>query len=446
MTQGRAGQPVTLSADFWIGGALADADDVTLEITYGSQLGTAADVYGPVTYQGSQTPVAGQVWRTGTGTYSAVWPIPASAQGGVYVANWTITYQGSQYLGVEDVPVQGGVLQPAPAGDTGFWTGGLIYPAAGLDIEFGTVDSNGISWLWQKITGWDGPPVQGAGVIPKSGDHGAWASPQYYAARTLTLTVTASAPDQATRDLARSLLQQAVPISDLATLRYDEPIPKVSYVRRSGQVTEAYPTLCDVTFTIGLVAPDMRKYAAQGKAITINPLPSGGGGDMVVPFAVPFSLAAAPPPGAAVATNAGNFGSPPVAVISGPAAGPSLLNVATGQTVSWSTLTLGPADVAVVDFLNRQTFVNPSSISTTPGVPGQGGTFWPADISSAWWVLQPGDNPVQVGGQTGSGCSVLVAFADAWSLWRRLGNQRDHQPAPVADRLHLRRGRRKRPA
>ena len=128
--------------------------------------------------------------------------------------------------------------------------------------------------------------MQGGGVIPKSGDHGAWASPQYYAARTLTLTATASAQSQALRDVARAQLQQAVPVSDLATLRYDEPIPKVAYVRRSGQVTEAYPTACDVTFTIGLVAPDMRKYAATGKTVTITPMPSGGGGGMVVPFTV----------------------------------------------------------------------------------------------------------------------------------------------------------------
>ena len=136
---------------------------------------------------------------------------------------------------------------------------------------------------------------------------------------------------------------------------------------------------------------------------------------MVVPFTVPFQTAAAPPPGSAVATNNGNFGSPPVAVISGPVTGPALINLATGQTVSWSTLTLGASDIAVVDFLNRQAVVNPTTISTVPGMPGQGGTYWPADISSAWWVVEPGDNPVQVGGSTGSGCSVSVYFADCWS-------------------------------
>lgn len=412
MTQGRSGQPVTLDATFEVAGTPENASAVSLTITYGSAQFGAPVVYGPVTWQGASSPVAAQVWQTGTGAYSAVWPIPSGTPAGAYVATWTITYSGADYTETENFYVSGGVLPPVPAGDTGYWTGGLIYD--GLDIEFGKVDKYGICWLWQKIEGWDGPPVQGAGVIPRSGDHGAWASPQYYAARTMTLTVTASAPDQATRDVARALLQQAVPISDLAVLRYDEPVPKVASVRRSGQVTEAYPTLTDVTFTIGLVAPDPRKYAAQSSSIIITPLPSGGGGGMVVPFAVPFTLAAAPPPGAAVAANNGNFTSPPVALISGPVTAPSLINVTTGQTVSWSTLTLNPGDILAVDFLNRESWVNPPVLSMTPGIPSSGGTYWPADVSSGWWQLAPGDNAIQVGGQTGSGCSVSVYFSSAW--------------------------------
>jgi hypothetical protein len=417
MTQGAAGYPLTLTTDFWVGGVLTDPSGVQLDITYGSDLGFTPDVAGPFTYQGASAPVPGHVWRVSAGVYSYLWQIPAGIEAGSYVANWTITYEDGTYPGTENFWVSGGYQPDVPSGDVGYWTGGLIYPAPGIDIEFGNgLDANGINWLWQKIQGWDGPPVQGAGVIPRSGDHGAWASPQYYAARTLTLTVTASAPTQALRDTARALLQQAVPVSDLATLRYDEPVSKVAYVRRSGQVTETYPTLADVTFTIGLVAPDMRKYATAGKTITITPTPSGGGGDMIVPFTVPFSLAASVPPGSAVAVNAGNFESPPVAVISGPVTGPSLVNLTAGETVSWSTLTLGSGDIFVIDFLNRQGWVNPSVISTTPGMPSATGTYWSADVSSAWWQLAAGSNAIQLGGETGSGCSAMIYFADAWSL------------------------------
>ena len=69
----------------------------------------------------------------------------------------------------------------------------------------------------------------------------------------------------------------------------------------------------------------------------------------------------------------------------------------------------------VVDFLNRQAWVNPSAISMTPGMPGPGGTYWPADVSSAWWDLAPGDNSVQFGGETGIGARAVVYFSDCWS-------------------------------
>jgi hypothetical protein len=414
-----AGLPWTLYLNFYdeTTRALADPSAIQLDITYGTEVGLVPDVAGPYQYLGASSPVPGAIWRIGVGQYACTWNIPADTVTGVYVANWSCTYGTGGFLGVEDFPVAGvpgAYTPPITGGDTGFWTGGLIYAAAGLDIEFGTVDSNGICWLWQKIDGWDGPDVQGAGVIARSGDHGAWASPQYYAARTLTLTVTASAPTQALRDLARSLLQQAVPISDLAQLRYDEPTPKMAWVRRSGKVSESYPTLTDVTFTVGLVAPDPRKYSTVQRSLAIGLLPSGGGGGMVVPFTIPITLDSAPPPGAAVATNAGDFESPPVAVIAGPVIGPSLANLTTGLSVSWSNLVLLAGDVLVVDFLNRQAYVNPTTVSTTPGIPSTGGTYWPADVTSAWWQIAPGDNEVQFGGQAGSGSTATYYWADSW--------------------------------
>lgn len=414
MSQAIAGQPWILYLDFWdeSTGALVDPSGVQLDITYGEQVGFVPDGGGPFTYQGASSPTSGQVWRIGVGQYACVWNIPAGAPLGVYVANWTCEYGGQSFLGVENFNVSGGYAPVVPAGDVGYWTGGLTYGS--LDIEFGQVDANGICWLWQKLEGWDGPDVQGAGVIARSGDHGAWASPQFYAARTLTLTVTASAPTQALRDQARALLQQAVPISTLAQLRYDEPVPKTAWVRRSGKVTEAYPTLTDVTFTVGLVAPDPRKYGTVQRSLSIGLLPAGVGGGMVVPFTVPFTLAAAPPPGVAVATNGGSFETPPVIVIRGPVAGPSVGNLTAGGSVSWSGLTLGTGDVLVVDALNRQGYVNPTTVSTTAGIPSGGGTYWPADIGSTWWQIAPGDNQLEYGGVAGTGSTATFYWSDAY--------------------------------
>ncbi|WP_051966513.1 phage tail family protein [Kitasatospora mediocidica] len=414
MTGAQAGQPWQLFLNFYseTTGALADPSSVTLDITYGQQVGFAPDVGGPYTYSGASAPTQGHVWRSGVGQYACIWNVPPGSPQGVYVANWTCRYGSGTFLGVEDFTVTGGVPLPVPSGDIGYWTGGILYGSQA--VEFGQTDSNGITWIWRKIEGWDSPDVQGSGVIPRAGDHGAWASPQYFAARTLTLTVTASAPTQALRDIARTELQQAVPISDLAQLRYDEPVPKFAWIRRSGKVTEAYPTLTDVTFTVGLVAPDPRKYGTVQRSISIGLLPPGAGGSMVEPFTVPFSLSPAPPPGTSTATNAGSFPSPPVAVVAGPIAGPALTNLSSGQSVSWPGLTLNAGDVLVVDFLNRQGYVNPTSVSYNPGIPSTGGTFWPADVGSSWWQLAAGSNQVAFSGSASTGATASFYWHDSY--------------------------------
>jgi hypothetical protein len=415
--QGTAGLAVPLEGNFLSGGVLTDASAITLDITYGAPYQATADYAGPFTWSGATSPVPGQVWHSGTGQYQFTWQIPAAAPAGVYVATWTFTYSGTQYQAAENVWVQGGTPPPVPAGDVGYWTGGIINALAGLDIDLGQVDSNGTAWLWQSITGWDSPPVQGSGVIPRSGDHGAWPSPQYYAARTLTLTATASAVSQALRDVARAQLQQAVPVGsdgNLAVLRYDEPVPKQALVRRSGQVTEKYPTLCDVTFTIGLVAPDPRKYGTIQKQLPIIPAASGGGGGLVVPFTVPFTLDPGPPPSEGYCTNAGNFNSPPVVVITGPVDAPALANLTTGETVYWSQASIPAGQSMTVDFLNRQAWIGATA---APGLPGQplDGTYQPADLFSAWWTLQPGQNLILFAGQdTGTGTGALICYYDSW--------------------------------
>lgn len=283
--------------------------------------------------------------------------------------------------------------------DVGFWTGSLSYPAAGVTIEFGDIDANGVTWLWKSLSGWDGPDVQGGGVIPKSGDHGAWSTPQYYAARNLTLTVTAMAPSQALRDVARAAMQQAIPVSDLATLTYDEPIAKQAMVRRSGKITEAYPDLLSVTFTCGLVAPDPRKYSTQVNTVTVNAQVSTGAG-LTMPLTMPLSFPPATPGGTLTAVNGGTFETRPVITITGPVTSPGLMNVTTGMQVSWTGLALGASDALTVDFGIRQGLLN--------------GVFRPADLFSAWWTLVPGSNTIQITGDSSGGASVTVVWQNAF--------------------------------
>lgn len=293
--------------------------------------------------------------------------------------------------------------------ETGFWTGSLtyapVYAPRGITVSIGTgPDANGISWVWQQITGWDSPDVAGQ-VIQRSGDHGGWPASQFYAPRIFTVTVMASAPTQALRDQARALFQQVIPTGvlpgDMATLTYNEPVPKQALVRRTGKVTEQYPSLTDVIFAANLIAPDPRKYAVSQSSVTGYLAGGAGGGGMTVPFTVPFTLDPSLPPGAAVAVNGGTFETRPVVTIYGPVTAPTITNATYGMRVSFSQVTLAAGDMLAVDFDARAGTYN--------------GAYRSADLSSAWWVMQPGANTIEVGGLTvGTGAYFKATWRDSY--------------------------------
>jgi hypothetical protein len=221
----------------------------------------------------------------------------------------------------------------------------------------------------------------------------------------MTWTVTASAPTQALRDVAKEFLQQAVPVSNLATLRYDEPVPKQMLVRRSGKITGKPLTLTDIQFTIPLVAPDPRKYGTVLQSVTFNAAPATGGG-AVMPITLPMVLPPLAPGGSIAVTNAGTFETRPLITITGPVAAPALVNVTTGQTVSWSAVTVPAGQPFAADFSLAQATLN--------------GAYRSADPFSSWWNLPPGPgvpggtSTIAVQGQSDSGASVQIQWYPAW--------------------------------
>lgn len=404
------GQPVWLSLDFWdeTSGSLTDPGSVQADITFGSEAPLVPDVAGPFVWDGTTSvPTPGAIWRTGTGQFTCWWDVPAGLQGGAYVVTWTIGFAGDDYLVAENFPVAQATTAEVTSGDVGYWTGSLTYQPAWtttpLSITFGTVDSNGVAWILQKVDGWDSPPAAVGQVIQRSADHGAYATSQYFGPRLITLTVQASAPDQATRDQARAQMQQTVPISDLGAFLYGEPTPKVAYVRRnaSAGVTETYPALTDVVFTIPLISPDPRKYAPNAQSlssVTATPPPV----PLTLPFSFPVTFPPQVPPGTQgiLATNAGTFESRPIVTVTGPVIAPSIVNGSTGQAVTFTGLTLAANATLTLDMDARQAYVS--------------GVFYPADPSSSWWVLEPGQTLVYMQGTSSAGSVLAVSFASAW--------------------------------
>jgi hypothetical protein len=405
MANGIPGQAFTLTLNFFdsVSGVLVDPTGaITLDITYGSMVGLVPDTSGPFTYAGGSTPSTTNIYKVSTGVYALNWVVPQTAQQGVYVANWSVVYGANTFLVTEDFVVTGGWAPPVPSADTGYWTGSLSYtaPYGTVTVPLGSTDTNGTTWLLKKVEGWDGAPTVGQ-VIQRSGDHGGWPTQQNYGPRILTLTVQASAPTQALRDVARAQLNQAVPINDTATFVYNEPTPKQVQVRLNGSahIAETYLTLTDVEFTVPLVAPDPRKYGTQLKSAAVNALSSIPVG-VILPITLPVTFPTQPTTPVIPVTNAGTFECRPVITIAGPLVGPGITNLSYGQTISYQALTLAANDVLVVDLNARQGFLN--------------GAFVPATISSSWWVLQPGQNLVQVLGTTTGGGSATVQWSDSY--------------------------------
>ena len=86
--------------------------------------------------------------------------------------------------------------------------------------------------------------------------------------------------------------------------------------------------------------------------------------------------------------------------VSGPITNPAVVNAVTGQQVSFTGLSLVATDQLVLDTDNRQSFLS--------------GQFYAADVSSGWWVLEPGSTQVYLSGQTTGGASLTVAYSSAY--------------------------------
>lgn len=288
------------------------------------------------------------------------------------------------------------------AAETGPMSGAIQYtPTVGTPaaVAFGAVDANGTAWIIGDVQGMDGPPTAGQ-VVQRQGDHGGLPTPQFLAPRPITVVVTAVATSRALREAAAAALQAAVPVSELALWRLDETIPKQLMVRRSGPLAEKVLSPLASEFTIGLIAPDPRKYGTTQHVTTVNW--AGVAGGVAPPLTPPFTLPAAPPQMVVTVTNAGSFETRPTITIAGPVTGPGITNLTTGQRLSWPTLTLGAGDYLVVDLLAQAGYYN--------------GSYRPADLGgSAWFSCPPGATTIQMTGTAASGANMTVAWRDAWS-------------------------------
>lgn len=154
-----------------------------------------------------------------------------------------------------------------------------------------------------------------------------------------------------------------------------------------------------VQAAVQFAASDPRTYAEDESSLALT-LPSAAGG-LSWPLTWPLAWGVATS-GAALAVNAGDFETWPVARLDGPLTRPTLENVTTGRTFRTS-LELAAGEFLLVDFAARAVLLN-GTASRRAWVMG----------SSQWWSLAPGVNEVKLGGIAGAG-SMTLTWRSAWA-------------------------------
>jgi hypothetical protein len=166
--------------------------------------------------------------------------------------------------------------------------------------------------------------------------------------------------------------------------------------------------------------PTVRRIQAQFKApdgiwedasgnteITILGDISDGAG-LTWPLTWPISYAATAAAGAQVVTNSGTAPAYFVARLYGPCTGPSLLNVTTGEEISFtSDLVLGAGDYVEIDTREHTAYAESLPDASRLGY---------LDFSvSAWWRLAPGAQELRyVPATISTGSQVVIDYRPAW--------------------------------
>lgn len=275
---------------------------------------------------------------------------------------------------------------------------------SGVVIPLGQVDAFGVEWRFTDLSGWDSADLQEQAEA-KTGADGAFDALNYYGARIAEVKGLIVAPDAATLEAAKYRLAQAVPPRRLVVLRFNETTPKYVMARRSGRLLTGDVTDNTADFDVSMLAPDPRKYAVDVVSVSISiPQPAAG---LAPPWVPPVLLPERSAGESAVTVaNTGTYETPPIIRVVGPGAGVRIANLTTGLTLAYD-LTLGVTDYLLIDCAAGVALLN--------GVTPQSPT--PGSAVTSRFMIQPGDNDLQVDGTATDPVLVATASVEFFPAW-----------------------------
>ena len=276
---------------------------------------------------------------------------------------------------------------------------------SGAVITFGATDGDGVEWRYTGLPGWDSADL-GETAEARMGADGMWDTSNTYGGRIVTVDGQIKAPTAALLDVAMDRLEGAVPARGrLVTLTVRESTPKQIGARRSGRLMCDKLTDVVAEFSIGLLAPDPRKYQVDQQTALASLGEAGGG--VTLPTTLPLILPTRDPGGEFfTAANTGKSDTPPLIRIAGPGRNLGIANLNTGQALVY------PFELLTGDELVIDTGVGTATIN---------GTAYraPSDGSSvvSRFLLLPGTNDMQMlGTRTVADLSPLLTMTwrSAW--------------------------------
>jgi hypothetical protein len=248
------------------------------------------------------------------------------------------------------------------------------------------------------VAGLDMPGLRTADS-PRSADHGTYVGRDWSEGRTIRMQIEAGGSDAAALDAAWSQLQASfVPSQVELPLVFELPGQPTRRVnarcRRRGWVIDESYAMGSGSMAVEFYASDPRIYDDTLTQLSTG-LPTISGG-LTFPAVAPFVFGTAGAGGDIAASNTGTFAAPWVLVFTGPLVAPSITHTGQGRTLAF-TGTLDVGETLVVDSAARTVLLN-----------GTASRYLWLAFGSQWFTLEPGTNPLQFSGASGTGTAQIT--------------------------------------
>jgi len=243
----------------------------------------------------------------------------------------------------------------------------------GTQIHNTFVAGSGGYFLTQ-VKGFWGSPVPRQDTFPKARRHGIINRTAYYDARILELdgvVAGVSAADFAAKmDALSALFALGTAHTCYFTRLGAQPEQCTVTVSTEVSVLNSTPVLVQ-QWGVTLLADDPRMYSQTLNSLIYDPTTNASSG-MVVPFVFPTAWGGSGINDLSI-SNAGQFTTPPIFTVTGPAVNPIIDNDTTGQHIYTTGLTMVQGDILVIDVGQRLVTLNGNN---RPDLIDQSQTYW----------------------------------------------------------------------